>query len=310
MKAVFFTEGGKKFGFGHIVRCAALQEAFEEKGIASELVVNADNTVTGILKNVHYRICDWLKDQDHVLRTIDKEDVVVIDSYFADFGFYKKVSKRAQKTAYLDDYQRLNYPEGIIINSAIYAPKLIYPREDKSMYLLGTQYSALRKEFWDISERKRVAGGRRILVTFGGMDYSDLIHKIVNYFNDKFQYTFECVDFNKNKMNSLNFLQRILESDLCISGGGQTIYNLARCGLPTIGVCLSDYQLLNLKAWGKTRFLKFIGDYKDNDLFVKLERFFGSSEFDEFLGRGSIGQKYIDGQGARRVVQAILSNMD
>lgn len=307
MKAIFFTEGGKQFGFGHIVRCAALQEAFEEKGIASELIVNADNTVKGLLKGVNFRLRDWLKNQDRALRMIDKEDVVIIDSYLADLGFYQKASKRARKAAYLDDYQRLNYPKGIIINSAIYAPELRYTKDNGNMCLLGIQYSSLRKEFWDIPKSKKIRRVQKILITFGGMDYSDLIEKIVKCFKNKLECTFHCIDFVKKKSNPLNFLQSILESDLCISGGGQTIYNLARCGVPTVGVCLSDNQLLNLKCWDKTKFLKFAGGYKDMNLLAKLERVFDTPGFTEFLKSGSIGQKYIDGQGARRVVQTLLS---
>lgn len=309
MKAVFLTEGGKRFGLGHIVRCAGIQEAFEEKGIASEFIVNADDTVAGVLSNANYRACDWVNEKEKALETIGKDDVVIVDSYVADPGFYKEISKKAWKSVYLDDHRRINYPEGIVINSAIYARELDYPRDNGNVYLLGPEYISLRKEFWDISDKKRAAGGREILITFGGMDHSGLIQRIVDYLNEKSRYTFHCIDSNKNKMDPANFLQWILESDICISGGGQTVYNLARCGLPTIGVCLSDNQLLNLRSWGKTKFLEFIGDCKDNDLLVKLERFLGAPEFGEFLGRGSIGRQYIDGQGARRVVQAVLSEI-
>lgn len=306
MKAIFFTEGGRKFGFGHIVRCAGLYEAFEEKGVASEFVVNADHTVKGILKNIDYRICNWLKEQNKALSMIGKGDIVIIDSYVADVEFYGKVSRRAQKAVFLDDYQRIHYPEGTIINSAIYAADLRYPQGCKNM-LLGTRYSSLRKEFWDIPERKKAGRTQRILITFGGMNYAGLIERVTRHFKKKLPWTLHGIDFAKRKGNSLNFLQSILDSDSCISGGGQTIYNLARCGLPTIGVCLADNQLLNLKRWDKTRFLKFIGSPKDRDFLAKLERFILGPHFSEFLKSGRIGQRYIDGQGARRVVQALLN---
>lgn len=307
MKVIFLTEGGKKLGFGHIVRCAGIREAFAEKGIESEFIVNADDTVNGVLRDINHRICDWENEKDKAFAAITKDDIVIIDSYLADLKAYKEISKRARKAVYLDDHNRLNYPEGIVINSAIYAPELDYPRSNGNRYLLGPRYISLRKEFWDISQKKKPAKLRTILITFGGMDFSGLIDKIVNALEGKFNYTFNCIDSNKKKMDPLTFLQSILESDLCITGGGQTVYNLARCGVPTIGVCLSENQLRNLKSWDKTKFLEFIGGHKDNDLPGKIEKFLEGPQFVKFLSRGKIGQKYIDGQGARRVVRAVLN---
>lgn len=308
MKAVFLTEGGKFFGFGHVVRCAALQEAFEEKGIISEFLVNADNSVACLLENVNHRICDWLSAKEQVLRIIDKEDIVIIDSYWADLEFYEEISKKACVAVYLDDHKRINYPQGIVLNSAIYAEELDYSYDHENIFLLGTRYASLRKEFWDVPQRKWDGGVRKTLITFGGTDCSDLIRGIAGFLKDKFHCTFHCVDFKK-RINASSLLQLILDSDLCLSGGGQTVYNLARCGLPTIGICLSDNQLLNLEWWGKTKFLEYVGGCKDNDLLGKIEAILDAPNLDEFLSGGEVGQKYVDGQGARRVVQAILSNI-
>ncbi len=307
MKVVFITEGGKNFGFGHVVRCAALLEAFNERGIESEFIVNADDTVNGILENIKHHKLDWLASNRKVLRTIGKHDIVIIDSYLANFNSYEEITKRARKAVYIDDYGRMRYPRGTVINSAIYAEELKYPQDNESIYLLGPKYICLRKEFWDICAERKTGSSRKILITFGGMDYCDLIHKIVNYLKDKFEYIFNCIDLNKEKMNASRLLQAILESDVCISGGGQTVHNLARCGLSTIGICLSDNQLLNLKWWCKTGFLEFIGQHKDIDLPQRIERVLKAPDFAAFLKKGAIGQRYIDGQGARRAVEAILA---
>lgn len=306
MKAIFLTEGGKKLGLGHLVRCVSLQEAFEEKGIASEFIVNADHGVDGILKDVNHRRCDWLNPKEDILSLINKTDVVIIDSYFADLDFCHNVSQIAQKVVYLDDHNRINYPQGIVVNSAIYAQEVNYPKSNGNSYLLGTQYACLRKEFWDIPQKENRESLQKILITLGGMDYSGLMERIVGHLKDKFHCIFHCIDFYKTKISPQSFLQSILESDLCISGGGQTIYNLARCGLPTIGICLSENQLLNLQWWGRTKFLEFAGGYQDNDFLENIEKILRASSFGEFLNHGRIGRQYVDGQGARRVVEAIL----
>ncbi len=50
MKVIILTEGGEKIGFGHITRGIALCEAFEEKCINPELLVDGDNSIFVLLK--------------------------------------------------------------------------------------------------------------------------------------------------------------------------------------------------------------------------------------------------------------------
>ena len=61
MKVVILTEGGADIGFGHITRCLSLYQAFEEKGIVSEMIINGDGSVLGLLRNSNYQIFDWVK---------------------------------------------------------------------------------------------------------------------------------------------------------------------------------------------------------------------------------------------------------
>jgi len=40
LKAFIITEGSKNIGFGHITRCISLYQAFEERGIIPEFIIN------------------------------------------------------------------------------------------------------------------------------------------------------------------------------------------------------------------------------------------------------------------------------
>ena len=55
MKVIILTEGGKDIGFGHITRCMSLYQAFEEKGIKSQFIVNADYSAAVILKKYNHK---------------------------------------------------------------------------------------------------------------------------------------------------------------------------------------------------------------------------------------------------------------
>ncbi|MCM8774725.1 MAG: UDP-2,4-diacetamido-2,4,6-trideoxy-beta-L-altropyranose hydrolase, partial [Candidatus Omnitrophica bacterium] len=101
-------------------------------------------------------------------------------------------------------------------------------------------------------------------------------------------------------------LNLMLKVDLCISGGGQTTYELARLGVPTIGICFAKNQLLNLKYGQKAEYLEFVGWFKCKNLFEKIEEIVESLNCAKEEKISLAGQKSVDGQGARRIIEEIL----
>ena len=63
MKIFIITEGGKDIGFGHLTRCVSLYQAFEERGIIPEFVVNGDDTILDLLRGKKYQIFNWLQEK-------------------------------------------------------------------------------------------------------------------------------------------------------------------------------------------------------------------------------------------------------
>ena len=55
-------------------------------------------------------------------------------------------------------------------------------------------------------------------------------------------------------------------SDIAISACGQTLYELAKIGTPTIGVCVADNQQNNIKGWKSIGFLEYAGWYNDKSI--------------------------------------------
>jgi len=307
MGVIFLTEGGSNIGFGHISRCLALGHAFQEAGASCEFIVNADDKVKDTLSPSKYNIFDWLSEPERVFKILAGANLVIIDSYLADLEFYQKIAGIARSCVYIDDNKRLDYPKGVVLNSAIYAKDIDYPKKKEVTYLLGPEYALLRKELGNVLDKKINKDIHDILITFGGTDHSDLIQKICSYLGERFDFSFKCIN-KENRVDSKTFLNLIFESDICISAGGQTTYELARLGTPGIGVCLADNQLMNLEKWNKVGFLEFAGWYNDKNLLEKIaESLQILKPYPERAKRADIGRSYIDGQGANRVVEAILS---
>jgi len=305
MKVLILTEAGKSIGFGHLTRCIGLYQGFEEKWVDVEIVVNADSSVDFLLKGIKYKKFDWLRKMEDTFKSLKKVDVVIIDSYLAYLDFYKKVSELVKIPVYIDDYKRLDYPKGVVINPSIYGDRLNYPKKEGVRNLLGKKYIILRKKFWNVPKKKINKHIKNVLITFGGTNQQDLAKRIAKYLEDEFCFNISIVEPNKN-FTAKDMLKLMLKADFCISGGGQTTYELARVGVPTIGICFAENQLNNLKFGEKEGYLKFVGWFDDEGLLVRMQEYLTYLNYKKRLKMNEIGPKSVDGRGVKRLINSLL----
>jgi spore coat polysaccharide biosynthesis predicted glycosyltransferase SpsG len=330
MKVSILTEAGKNIGFGHLTRCIALYQAFEQNGNNPELIVNGDESILDFIKNKRYQFFNLLKEKEKLMKIIKNSDLVVIDSYLAPKSLYDSISDilSADPNPYhlshnsllmIDDYNRINYPKGIVVNPSIYGDKLDYPKNDQIEYLLGKDYIILRKEFWDVPEKRINKEVKDILITLGGINKTDFLKKLLNFLPEKFpNFNYHIVtntklnpNLNLNLYSNLSaqeMLGLMLKADTCISGGGQTTYELARVGVPTIGICFADNQTGNLKYGDLCGYLKYIGNSDDNSLLNNIKDAFKEiMSFEQRDKMSSLGRANVDGKGAGRIMETIIN---
>lgn len=331
MKVLILTESSKDIGFGHITRCSALYQAFLERkeGVLPVFIVNGDETVLPLLKDKRHLIFNWLKEDQKLWDFIKEAEVVVIDSYLADPAFYEKVAKSVQVPVYLDDDIRMDYPRGIVINSSIYAEKLQYPQKQGIIYLLGSHYTLLRKEFWNVGEKEIKKNIENIMVTFGGADLGDLTPKILKYLSEivpeyrknvvigKGFRNIEAIESLRDENTYLFYYPDaeqmkniMLESDIATSAGGQTLYELAKVGVPPIAITVTDNQVFGIKEWERLGFLEHAGWWHDTNILPKVGRALSILKSPEIReNKVRIGRNLLNGVGARLCVEVILKKM-
>lgn len=329
MKVFIITEGIKNTGFGHITRCLSLYQAFEERGIKPKFIINGDNDIECLLKDVNYQIFNWLDEGNKLFETVKDTDIAIIDSYLADISVYDTLSELVKLSVYIDDNERLNYPKGIVVNGSIYAEELNYPRKDGVIYLLGTKYTPLRKEFWEVPEKKIKEKIESIMITFGGDDAKNMTPKILAFLNDEypnsiknviigraFQNVDEIKKYTDKNTNLIYYpdaekMKRImLESDIAISACGQTLNELASIRVPTIGVCIVENQLGNVKGWKKIGFLEYAGWHNKNNILEKIKNLMEYLEAAEIRKKKiKITKKSIDGKGSLKIIDRIIKEL-
>lgn len=324
-KVFILTEGNKKIGFGHITRGMSLYQAFETRGIVPEFLINGDNSILDLVKGANYQMFDWFDERKRLFEIIADADIVIVDSYLADKSLYDKISKAFHNRilVIIDDYNRIEYPVGIIVNPSIYGHKVNYTRKEGTTYLLGNDYVILQKEFWNVPPKSINKGVKNILITFGGINHSDLVYKIVNNLKNKFGFTFNAITAKSDyssESETINFYEQVnaktmrnlmLKADICISGGGQTSYELAKVGVPSIGICFAENQKLNLEGWYEKGVIAYAGWHKGDNLLEKIETTINKLvPYEERVHRSKQGRNYIDGKGAKRIVSDLLKKCE
>lgn len=327
MKSVsFLTEAGRDFGLGHLTRCVALADAFQEAGYNCRFCINGDGTAADICKNHTFRFTDWYSDYFMIPADLSAAALVVIDSYHARRETYQLIRHSAKQVLYFDDNLRIHYPPGIIINGALGAPDLDYPDRPNTHYLLGPRYQPLRKSFWDHPKKPLRAGIKQLIVLMGGSDPRNLTPDIVQLLNENFPDLHKEVIVSKSYSNLAQIFELAdrttkitinpseadlsdiyMHADLGISAGGQTLFELARFNIPSVTIGVAENQYQNLMTWQKSGFTDFAGWWKDPSLFENLLYFMNKNLTDRemFRKKRSMGSKIIDGKGARRIVRKV-----
>jgi len=312
MKYVILTEGGGKIGIGHITRCIALYQALEEKGDSVKLILSAEANLVDFISGINCQRFNWVAEQDVISDLIIDYEFVIIDSYLAKVSLYNKISEiKCGNLLMIDDCNRLEYPRGIVLNSLIYGKKLNYSRNEGVTYFLGEDFVMLRKAFWEVPEKKINKEVKEVLITFGGVFNESLVEKIVDSLKCRFQFNVQILGGVKNKIDENKVLDLMINADICISAGGQTTYELARVGVPTIGICFTENQRMNLEAWEETGFLQYAGWYNDLNLIDRLINKFEKIQFYDLRRKISqIGRNIVDGAGARRISSLLHAKLE
>ena len=327
LNVTFLTEGSQSMGFGHLTRCLSISQALEEKGAKAHFIVNGDRKALTVISQVTTEVFDWINNAKRLFESLRNTNILFVDSLLISHSFYKQLVNSVPHIIFLDDFYRWSHDKGVIVDWTILADKLQFHSQNTSItYLLGTTYTSLRKDFWDVPKRRVKSSVSNILITFGGVDQRNLSTYVLRLLKKYFPnikktvviakcYTniseIEAESDDNTQMiffpNSSQMKENMLMADLAIASGGQTLYELARVGLPTISVISIDNQIDDTNGWAKAGFVKNAGWWNEPNLDKKIVQFINKLlDANVRQTMANLGQSYIDGQGARRIVNVIL----
>jgi UDP-2,4-diacetamido-2,4,6-trideoxy-beta-L-altropyranose hydrolase len=328
---VLFRTGGSAFrGLGHVRRCLSLAEALRRDGLSSIFRVHGGPALVDFIEAQGFEGAPAAGiDLADAHQTRDLADalaagMIVADSYDFEAEYLDLLRPAAGRVAVVDDLNSGPFTADLVVNGALGAEGRTYRGGPDTTFLLGADYALLRAEF---AEVPRDPGGQtgRVLVTAGGSDPHELTHQLTRW---ALAAGARHVDAVIGPLVSLAEIDRtraaggdavtvhhdapdirglMLAADFAISGGGQTLYELAATATAAIAIRTADNQRANLEALSAAHAIVTAGAVDDPHLDVQVQTLVRQLLADAGRRRelGLAGRHAVDGRGAIRVAKVI-----
>lgn len=311
MNVAIRVDASMHIGTGHLMRCLTLAKAITSKGGA----------VRFLCRHIPSHLENWVLEEGYELRLICEEetkatdeyiewlggtqagdaqatyellqdklwDWLVVDQYALDIRWEQRTRGCAKYLCVIDDLANRSHDCDVLIDQNFYLEqdqRYVGLVPDHCRLLLGTRYTLLREEFYELSKIAKPRSGKidTVMVFFGGIDQHNytsaaiealqkylidsrkcLVHVVVGLSNPYLykikaacdQTGFIC-HIQTNKMAKL-----IAQSDMVIGAGGSACWEFCALGAPPLIVITAENQrklALDLTAYGAAR---LIGDYRN-----------------------------------------------
>ncbi len=274
-------------------------------------------------------------------------DLLLIDKYNLTEDYFYKVKEFINKVAFIDDLNVINSVADIIINGNINASQLGYTKVfPQQKLLLGTEFTPIREEFRQVQNLKKdynkysgmsIIGSKseyqtpQIMITTGGSDpynctgmlinllMTDRRSSILNYnivATSGFKHLNNLIDMANNYKNmrlyvDLDKVSEIMcDSDIAISSGGSTLYELCCCGTPTLSFIMAENQKEIVDTFQKLNYIQTLGWYNlinGKELIHKIVHLVSDNTLRKQYSLRM--QSLIDGKGAVRIAEEIVKSI-
>lgn len=264
-----FTEGDQQRGLGHLTRCSAYAAVGRKMGLQVQWFVDGDKNAKKILTSEKVHWCQW---QETPIKSAPLNGIAIVDSYSALITVLNSIANSYFRVIYIDDTYRVTYPKGLVIHASPDAPK---PTQGDAIWKLGPSWQPMRPAFEKIKSRTNTKEHiSEILIIMGGTDIREMTIPMANIAHEIYPNAKLHIVTNKkisipnfcyqhNNIDAWQMASLMQRCDLAISAAGQTTYELARCGLPSIIISVANNQIEQMNGWRKNGGFEIAGSWDD-----------------------------------------------
>jgi UDP-2,4-diacetamido-2,4,6-trideoxy-beta-L-altropyranose hydrolase len=327
-RVLFRTVGSEAIGLGHVRRSLALADAVRTLGGEALFAVAGDRRAIELVRVAGFEAT--LVAPATVALPLAGIHAVVVDDYAVTSADVARLATERMVTV-IDDLADRELDVHLVVNGSAGAAALRYRGGARTQLLLGPRFIPLRAEFGEAPARSVSSGLQRVLLTVGGADPGAVTERllaaarralprvvvdvIVGPLATRVERLRESARAHAGAVvlheDPKDVRALMLAADVAISGGGQTLYELAATATPTVAIRLADNQTLNLTNLQTEGTLLWAGDAGDADLETMLTS--ALMVLAENRGRRAEmsrrARALVDGRGAARVAAAILDGL-
>jgi len=337
------VDANNKIGYGHLSRCKIIADELIKNDVNPVFLIH--DTDAPILKllsdqNYEYRILQ----EDEPQEIISCKNLYKTEKYLLIFDtdielYYKKETQLALinagfKLAYFTFWDHYSYYAHIIINQNPLSLTHHYQTAEYTKKLLGPEYMIFDDQFVDVSAHVSKQGKGKewdFFLSFGGTDIPDTTAKTIMalelldtnirlcnviigalYQNEKRLYDlvencpFECRIF-KQIPNIADIMQ---QSNIAISSGGLTLWELAMMNVPTAVISYSEREKITADYLDKRGWTYHMGSANLIDpllLSEKIRIFISSAEL---MNRTRSLRDHLNINGKQNIVKELILLLD
>ncbi len=263
-------------GIGHVIRCLALSQAWQDQGGRSTFIVSRlSPALQSMLEAEGIRVhfidahpgssADAATTAELVRKFPDPW--LVLDGYHFDTDYQKTLKDSGCRLLCLDDNGHADhYSADIVLNQNLHANERLYANKDShTRLLLGPRFSLLRRQFRNrpTADRNTAPIASRLLVTMGGGDQKNVtarvikairgiklenlkVKVVVGQTNPHLDLLTGMIDETDGAFTLLKNVTDMADlmawADMVVSGGGSTCWETAYMGLPAVVLTTFDNQ--------------------------------------------------------------------
>lgn len=322
------ADANAKIGTGHVMRCLALAQAWQDNGgTVSLAALELPEGLQQRLQSEQVEVIPFPAgtEADDAANLVSlakgRAECVVVDGYAFGIAHQRVLREAGIRQLFIDDYGHASeYVADFVLNQNITADELLYrDRAPNTNLLLGTKYALLRREFRKLKgwTRELAPKATKVMVTMGGADDANITLRVLRALeglNRQTQVRALVGPANRNGdsleefrrksamrveiLNSQSVPELMQWADVAVTAAGSTCWELLFMQLSVIAICVAENQAAIAARLGRDRIADvFSSPDTMEDALAKL---IGGllEDRSERLRRSQIGRELVNGEGA------------
>jgi UDP-2,4-diacetamido-2,4,6-trideoxy-beta-L-altropyranose hydrolase len=334
------ADASREIGTGHVIRCLALAQAWQDAGGESIFVLAMESPIlekhirSEGIQVVH--LISKAGSNDDAIETATLAHKinaawVAVDGYQFGMDYQRAIKDEDLHLLFIDDNGHAGgYCANLVLNQNIHAHESLYiSREPYTRLLLGSDFVLLRREFrkWRLWKRNIPKMARKILVTLGGGDPGNVTCKVIRALKHLEMEDIEAtivigpenphLENIEDELLKAPFSFRLLHScrnmadlmvwaDMAIAAAGSTSWELAFMGLPGVIMVLAENQEKAAQRLIEKEVFLGLGDGHNSGV-QQMTQALTESMLNPRLrqSQSENGRLLVDGLGTQRVIEVL-----